>query len=188
MAGDHANVETGRLARPVSVRVWDPLVRIFHWSLAAAFLIAFFSEEGEMLHNNAGYVVIGLILFRLVWGFIGGPHARFGDFITSPAKAFRYVFDILRGHARRYIGHNPAGGAMVLALLTMCLVTAASGWAMTTEALWGNEWVEGLHGAAANITLGLVGLHVLGVLIACWQHRENLVKAMITGRKPAGVE
>ena len=188
MASDYANVETGRLARPASVKVWDPLVRIFHWSLATAFFVAFFSEEGEGLHNNAGYVVLGLILFRLLWGFIGGRHARFGDFVTSPARAFRYMVDILRGHARRYVGHNPAGGAMVLALLVMCLVTAGSGWAMTTEQFWGNEWVEGLHETAANITIALVGIHVLGVLIACWQHRENLVKAMFTGRKPTEAE
>lgn len=188
MASDYANLETGRLARPASVKVWDPLVRIFHWSLATAFFVAFFSEEGEGLHNYAGYAVLGLILFRLLWGFIGGRHARFSDFATSPARTFRYMIDILRGHARRYVGHNPAGGAMVLALLAMCLVTAGSGWAMTTEQFWGNEWVEGLHETAADITIVLVGLHVLGVLIACWQHGENLVKAMVTGRKPAEVE
>jgi cytochrome b len=166
------------------VRVWDRLVRLFHWSLVAAFAVAFLAEEGESLHNWAGYVVLGLIAFRLVWGFVGTKHARFADFVPSPRQLVGYLVSLMRGAPERYLGHNPAGGVMILCLLATVLVTAASGWLMTTDRFWGTEWVEELHEAAAYTALALVGVHVLGVVVSSWLHHENLVRAMITGRKP----
>ena len=167
-----------------TVKVWDIAVRVFHWSLVAAIVYEMLFEPGTDAHEIVGYAVLSLIAFRLLWGVIGTKHARFTDFVTSPVKTVSYLFDVLRGHPARYVGHNPAGAAMVLALLLMVTLTAGTGWAMTTDALWGEEWIEELHEAVAYGTIVLVGLHVAGVIVASWQHRENLVKAMVTGRKP----
>lgn len=171
--------------RPATIKIWDPAVRLFHWSLVAAMAYEFGFEAGTSLHNNLGYVILGLIGFRLLWGFVGTRYARFVEFVRSPRETLRYVFDIAIGHPRRYLGHNPAGAVMVLALLFMAALTAGSGWAMTTDALWGEEWIEELHEGAAYATLALIAAHVAGVIVASWQHRENLVKAMITCHKQA---
>ena len=110
------------------VTVWDPLVRLFHWSLGGAFFVAYFSEDDLLnLHVWAGYVVGGLVALRIVWGFVGPRHARFADFICSPYKAWRYSFDLLRRRATRYLGHSPAAGAMVIALLVGLGATVWSG-------------------------------------------------------------
>lgn len=110
------------------IKVWDPLVRIFHWSLVAAFTIAYLTEdEWQSLHVWAGYTVAGLVAFRLVWGFIGPEHARFGDFVFSPSMVFGYLRDMIAHRARRYLGHSPAGGAMVIALLISLAATTLTG-------------------------------------------------------------
>lgn len=171
-----------------SVRVWDPAVRAFHWSLVASFATAFLSEEGERLHEWAGYAVLGLIAFRLVWGVIGPAHARFGDFVPSPARFWGYLSGLARGRPERYLGHNPAGAVMILVLIAAVSVAAGSGWLMTTDRYWGVGWVEGLHEGSAYLALALVGVHVTGVLVSSILHRENLIRAMITGRKPAVVD
>lgn len=177
------SMEGPRATRAPAIPVWDLGIRIFHWSLVAAIAYELVFKPGTWTHNTLGYFVLALIGFRLIWGFIGTRHARFADFVTSPATTLRYLSDVLRGHPARFIGHNPAGAAMVLALLFMVTFTAGTGWAMTTDALWGEEWIEELHEAAAYATVGLVVFHVIGVILASWQHRENLVRAMITGRK-----
>lgn len=175
------------VAGEASVRVWDPLVRLFHWSLVAAFATAFLSEEGERLHEVAGYVVLGLLAFRLVWGLIGPAHARFKDFVPSPARLWAYLRSLVRGRPERYLGHNPAGAVMILCLLGTVFIAAGSGWLMTTDRFWGTKWVEELHEVSAWLALALVGVHVAGVVVSSLLHRENLVRAMITGRKPATV-
>lgn len=178
-----------------TVPVWDPLVRIFHWSLAGFFFIAYLTEDELLtIHVYAGYAVLGLILFRLVWGLIGTRHARFSDFVTSPTEAMRYLGRLITGRARHYTGHNPAGGAMIVALLASLALTGFFGMALiagdgngplagTFIAGWSGEWVEEAHEIFANITLFLVFLHVAGVLISSVLEGRNLVTAMITGRK-----
>ena len=110
------------------VKVWDPLVRIFHWSLVIAFTVAYLSEDDwQELHVWAGYTVAGLVVFRLVWGFIGTEHARFRDFVFSPSTVFGYLKDMLSHRAKRYLGHSPAGGAMVVALLISLAATTLTG-------------------------------------------------------------
>lgn len=176
----------GRATRPAEVRVWDPLVRIFHWSLVAAFVASWVSaEDSERLHVLIGYGVVGLVAFRLAWGVVGPRHARFADFVYRPSRVLAYLRDTAALRARRYIGHNPAGGAMVVALLATLAVVCATGYMMTTNAFWGTAWVEDAHEIAASLALVLVALHIVGVAVASWEHRENLVKAMITGRKRA---
>jgi len=177
-------VEAGRAARPAFIRVWDPFVRIFHWSLVALFIINWISaDELERLHEVTGYSIAVLIGLRLVWGLVGGRHARFGDFIFRPATVIAYVKDVLFLRPRRYLGHNPAGGAMVLALLFSLLVAVGTGVLSQTDMFWGREWIEEFHEAAAYAILGLVFAHIAGVVVASIQHRENLVRSMITGRK-----
>ena len=167
-----------------TVRIWDPVVRIFHWSLVLAFVIAWMSgDELQDLHEAAGYAIVGLLAIRVVWGFIGTRHARFSDFIYRPSAVIGYLIDTARLRARRYLGHNPAGGAMVLALIAMLAATCATGFMMTTDAYWGLDWVEETHELAANLSVVLIGLHLVGVFVASVEHRENLVAAMITGRK-----
>ncbi len=181
-AADRA-MEAGGDKPPATVKVWDRFVRLFHWSLVAVMAYEFIFEAGTAAHIYLGYAVLALIAARLIWGLVGSPYARFSEFAKSPMATVRYLFDILKGHPKRYLGHNPAGAAMVLALLMMVTVTAATGYAMTTNALWGEEWIEELHKVSANITLFLIFAHVAGVALASWQHRENLVKAMVTGEK-----
>ena len=168
------------------VRVWDPLVQIFHWSLVAAFTVALVTGEHlERLHIPAGYAVMGLIAFRVVWGFIGPRHARFSDFVFPLATVVAYLRDMVLGRAKRTLGHSPAGGAMVIALLVMLAITSGTGYALTLPDFSRSKWIKELHEITANATLGLVLLHVAGVLVSSFLHRENLIRAMFTGRKRA---
>lgn len=110
------------------IRVWDPLVRIFHWSLVVSFAIAYFSgDEENAIHIYSGYIVAALISFRLIWGFIGSRHARFSDFVYSPRTVLAYMKSMMTGQVRRYIGHNPEGGAMIVVLLLSLAVVSYSG-------------------------------------------------------------
>lgn len=180
------------------VKVWDPLVRIFHWSLVAAFAVAFVTEDDWMrLHALAGYVVTSLLVFRVMWGFVGTRHARFTDFVRRPRVVLEYLRSLIRSGARRYLGHNPAGGAMIVVLLLMLTLTALSGmvvyaigdkagplagWFLGTPVWWEKIFGE-LHEGLANTTLFMVFVHVGGVLIESLRHRENLVRSMWTGFK-----
>lgn len=175
-----------RTPNPHMVRVWDPFVRIFHWTLVSLFLLAFVTgDEVEWLHLIAGYSIAGLLALRVIWGFIGSSHARFRDFVRSPKAVAAYMRDAMQGREPRYLGHNPAGGAMVLALLAMLTAIATTGFMMTTDSFWGAEWVEDLHEGLVNFTLLLIALHVAGVFWTGLKHHENLVKAMFSGRKRA---
>lgn len=169
-----------------SVKVWDPLVRLFHWSLVAGVALAWItSEAGRSLHEAIGYAVVGLVALRLVWGLAGSRYARFGQFVRGPGVVLDYARRTLHGAAPRYIGHNPLGGWMVLALLATVAAVAASGWMMTLDAHFGDEWLEDVHEALASGMLGLVALHVAGALFTGIRHGENLVRAMISGVKRA---
>ncbi|CAN7316075.1 cytochrome b/b6 domain-containing protein [Rhizobium ruizarguesonis] len=171
---------------PPKVRVWDPVVRMFHWGLAGLFAFSFLTgDEWKQAHILSGYAIVGLLLVRIIWGFVGSHHARFSNFIYDPITTLGFIRDSLAMRAKRYIGHNPAGAAMVFALLLAISGIATTGYMMTTDAYWGVEWVEEAHELLVNLTLGLVGLHIAGVLLASIEHKENLVRAMITGRKRA---
>jgi len=176
--------DADRVTRSARVKVWDIALRLFHWSLVSAYVLAWLSaDEWDRFHNQVGYVVAALIGLRIIWGLVGSTHARFSDFIYKPSTVLRYLRDSLVGKARRYIGHNPAGGAMVAVLLLSLIGVTVSGIAMTSNMFWGSEWVEDIHELFANMTLALVALHILGVIYSGYEHRENLVKAMITGFK-----
>lgn len=166
------------------VRVWDPLVRTFHWTLAAAFAIAFIVEDELLgLHVWVGYLALSLIAIRLVWGVIGTRHARFTDFVRGPRQIIAYLKDALAFRAPRYLGHNPAGGAMVIALLLSVAATGLTGMALNDAQALGGEEFEEIHEFFAYLSLGLIIAHVAGVLFSSLSHQENLIGAMITGHK-----
>jgi cytochrome b len=178
------------------VKVWDLPVRLFHWTLALSFLLCFLSEDDlPLIHINAGYLMGGLLIFRLLWGFIGSPHARFGDFVQRPAAVLIYLRESLHFQAPRHLGHNPAGGAMVIALMSCLSLTVLSGLALygATDfagplAGWfrgglAADILEAVHEFLANFSLVLIGLHLGGVLFSSLAHGENLVKSMFNGMK-----
>lgn len=170
-----------------TTRVWDPFVRFFHWGLVTSFGLAWVTAHSfEAIHHAAGYVAAALIGARMIWGVIGTPYARFSQFVRHPAAVLRYLRAMLQGREARYIGHNPAGGAMVMLLISTMAATAITGWMTTTDTYYGVKWVEDLHELSAHAVLILAAIHIGGVFLASFRHRENLVVAMITGRKRVG--
>ena len=181
------------------IQVWDRFVRFFHWSLVISFAVAYWSAKAgkHELHAWVGYFLMILVLARLVWGMYGSRYARFGNFIQAPASVLNYLKAIASGHPRRFLGHNPAGGVMVVVLLATLVLISFTGMtvlavidfdgpllgmmkAMTDQEAYA-AWSS--HAYAVNVILGMVGLHLLGVILASFQHKENLVRAMITGYK-----
>lgn len=184
-----------------TVKVWDLVVRYFHWLLVVCFASAYLTREDYLSwHVFAGYVVGILLTLRIIWGFVGDGHARFTDFIYPPRRVASYLWLTLRGRAPRYLGHNPAGGAMILLLLLSLILTVLSGLllygigdgagplAWVSVSPWLDEAAEGVHEFLVDFPLLLVLIHVAGVVFESVSHRENLVRAMWTGRKPQAVE
>lgn len=177
------------------IPVWDPFVRLFHWGLALAFLTAYLSgEEHYGLHLWSGYAVLVLLALRLPWGFLGPRHARFHDFVAGPRRTLAYAAALLRGRAPRHLGHNPLGGWMILALLVVLAAVGLSGVALDaaenragplggTRLFVYGDVIGKTHEWSTNVALVLIGLHLAGVVAASRLHRENLVAAMLTGRK-----
>lgn len=190
------------------IKVWDIGVRSFHWSLVLFFTIAYISEDIELIHVYVGYVVLGLIAFRVVWGLIGTKYARFSNFIYGKFETINYVKSLFSKNPKRFLGHNPAGGWMILAMLiSVSLVSwtglelyadagkgplagiavelfetaQANGDKESSESVW-----EDIHESIANLTLLLIFVHVAGVIVSSIIHRENLIKSMITGCKKRG--
>jgi cytochrome b len=171
---------------PAEVPVWDRFVRVFHWLLVASCVTAWwFTESIGWLHKGAGYLALALVAARLVWGFVGSPHARFADFVPGPRRVAAYIAAYVRGREPRHLGHNPLGALMVLYLLAAVVTVSVTGWMMTLDMFWGNETVETIHATVVDVTQWLVVVHVAANLVAGLRHRENLVRAMITGRKRA---
>ncbi len=190
-----------------TVRVWDPVVRVSHWLLAAAVITDWITDEPRWLHVWLGYLAAALVVLRVVWGFIGPEHARFSGFVRGPAEVFGYLAALVRFSSKRYLGHSPAGGAMIVALLFMVAATAVTGFVNQAQDMGAGPLsgvvakverpprVPGqrrppllskqVHETVANITLLLVVFHLGGVALASAAHKENLVGAMFTGRKRA---
>jgi len=174
----------GHAGDTVRILVWDAPVRVFHWLMVISFAGAYLSAESErwrLLHVTLGYTLAGLIVFRLLWGLVGTRHARFASFVRGPRAAWHYLRALTGPRPQHHVGHNPAGALAIVALLGLGLVVTASGW-VTFQDLAG-EWAEELHEVAGNLMLGVVLLHVAGVVVGSWRHHENLVRAMVTGHK-----
>lgn len=166
------------------ILVWDWPVRIGHWLLVGAFALAWITSESEtfrLVHACAGGTVVGVVLFRLVWGVLGTRHARFASFVRGPAAVIEYVIGLLKRNEPPHAGHNAAGGWAIVALLGLGLLSGASGWLVYEDI--GGEWLGEVHEALASGMLMVAVLHVAGVAVSSLAHRENLVRAMLTGLK-----
>ncbi len=208
------------------VKVWDLFVRIFHWSLVLLFIISYLTGDEETdIHFWSGYAIAALVFTRIIWGFVGSKRARFSDFVYSLATIKAYTKDVIAGSAQRYLGHNPLGGVMVVALLTSLSLTTLSGMVLLgveegegpfaslqtaqvsapTLSLVATahadddeheeghdgveeeeeEFLEEVHEIFVNVTLLLIVLHIAGVVLESRRHKENLAKAMVSGKKRA---
>lgn len=180
-----------------TIKVWDIFIRFFHWSLVLAFFIAYVTEDDFMtLHSTAGYSILALISLRIIWGFIGTQHARFKNFIYPLTYTKEYIKNIFSGSAERFIGHNPAGGLMIIVILISLVATSITGIILEgTEnagpfaSLLNNsgemleDILEEIHEFFANFSVVLIVIHVGGVLVESIIHKENLIRAMFTGFK-----
>lgn len=173
-----------------TVRVWDPMVRLFHWTVAGGCLLNLIRDDGDAAHRAIGYAVAAAVAVRLVWGFAGRGHARFASFVPRPAQLRRYLGQRLQRRAPRYLGHNPAGAVMMLALIGLLVGVSLSGWLIGLDRYWGNTLLEEVHARCADAILALAAIHVLAALFESRRHDENLVRAMITGdkRRPAATD
>lgn len=179
-----------------TVRVWDLGVRVFHWTLVVSFAIAYFLYR-EDYHPWLGYLIFGLVAWRVVWGFVGSPYARFTAFLYSPRETVQYTFSALRlGDAKEYLSHNPMGALMVfLLLMSLTGQTVSGAMLYAAQDLSGplagliptewEDWLEPLHEILADVLAVMVVCHLAGVAWATWWHRENYVRAMVTGNKSA---
>ena len=166
------------------IKVWDVFIRITHWTLVVAIVLAYFSHGGLLsLHRIAGYTVLALVLARVVWGFIGGEHARFVNFVPTPPRLTRYLGRLLRHRETRTIGHNAAGGAMIVVLLAILAAISATGLLLDSSAYRDYRPLHSLHDGMSDGLMVLIAVHIVGVLHASWRHKENLIAAMFTGRK-----
>jgi cytochrome b len=176
--------QNARSSGTVRILVWDAPVRVFHWLMVASFAGAWLTAESEQwrsIHATFGYTMVGLVGVRIVWGLAGTRYARFAAFVRSPAAVFRYVASLVKGAPERYVGHNPAGALAIVAMLLLTLALGATGWAEYNDA--GGKWLGESHEGIASAMLALVVLHVVAVLGSSLLHRDNLVRAMITGYK-----
>lgn len=177
-------IEFGEAKPLPSIRVWDLPTRVFHWSMAACFAGAYLTGEYERqgdLHAVFGYAMLLLIGFRLIWGMAGTRYARFSSFVRGPAAIVRYLLSMLTRRPEHHVGHNPAGAVAIVLLLALGALVVTAGLA-TLNGI-GGEWFEEVHEAVAKLMLAVVGVHLAGVVLGSLAHRENLVRAMITGRK-----
>jgi len=177
-------VTTPPTAAVSKVRIWDPVVRVFHWTVAGGVLanLTFFRNQDDW-HVYIGYVVVAALTIRVGWGLMASGHPRFTSFVPTPRKLLWYFRAMLNRHEPRYVGHNPAGAAMIVVLLLLLATVGGTGWMMGVDAFWGIGWVEELHELSANALIGAIGLHVTGAIFESIRHRENLPLAMITGYK-----
>lgn len=170
--------------KPRRVRVWDLPTRVFHWSFALSFAGAWLSADSERLrdvHLLLGYIFAGMLVFRLLWGFVGTRYARFSSFLVGPAKLRAYLASLFSANPQHHVGHNPAGAVAILLLLALGAGVATSGY--LTELGLGGEWFEESHELLAGAMLAVVVVHLAGVIVGSLLHRENLAAAMLTGWK-----
>ena len=170
-----------------TVAVWSPWVRVLHWTLAVSILVAWLTHEGAgWVHFTAGYTALAVVALRIGLGLWSrSEHTRFVSFVRPIPATWAYARDVLRRREHRFIGHNPLGGWMIVALLVTVATSGGSGWLYTTDRFWGIAWVGDLHAISSDVLLWLIALHLAGVVVTSWRHSENLVAAMILGRKRA---
>jgi cytochrome b len=167
-----------------AIMVWDMPVRVFHWLLVVCFAGAWLSSESErwaMIHYAFGYTACLLVLIRLVWGLIGTRYARFSQFLKSPKAVLEHFWAMLRGHPHHDVGHNPAGGLVMFALMPLILLIGLSGYLSLKEFL--GNFVSEVHEAVSSLVMGLVIVHIIAAVVMSLIERQNLVRSMVTGKK-----
>ncbi len=165
------------------ILVWDAPTRVFHWLLALSFAGAYATSEGRGLmgvHLTLGYTMVGLVVFRVIWGLVGTRYARFASFVRGPAAVARYASSMLSPKAEHPVGHNPLGAVSIVLMLLCTLVIVYTGWVYFNG---GVHALKSLHEGAAALMATVVGVHVAGVLFASMMQRENLAHAMLNGHK-----
>ena len=168
----------------LKILAWDAPVRVFHWLLVLCFAGAYITADSErwrLVHVSLGYTMGGLVAFRILWGLIGTRYARFSSFIRGPSAVMRYVKSMVNGKPEHHVGHNPAGAVAIVLLILLSAALVMTGWSIYNDI--GGEWLEELHEVAGNLMLAVVGVHIGGVIVASWLHRENLARSMVTGMK-----
>ena len=165
------------------IRVWDPVVRLIHWSVALLAAANFLNEDGASWHRYGGYLAGALVMARIAWGCVSRGHARFSRWWPGIGGVLRYARALAAGNAPRFIGINPLGASMALLIWTLLLLLALSGWMMGLDAFWGEEWLESTHAAIAYSLLACIAAHVSAVIWTSLRNRENLPLAMLTGKK-----
>lgn len=168
-----------------SLRLWDPVVRVFHLSIAGVFVANyFFTEAGDDWHVWLGYYAMAWLAVRLVWGFIGTRSARWSDFWPTPARLLAHARSLIAGRPEHRLGHSPIGALVMILMMSTFLLVGVSGWAMQEiDALWGADWPLQVHTISVNVLLGLVTVHIAAALFESFQVRDNLPLSMITGRR-----
>jgi cytochrome b len=168
------------------ILVWDIPTRVFHWLLVLSFVGAYLTAESELdrdIHVVLGYTLLGLIAFRLLWGFFGTRYAQFRSFLFKPGEIAAYSLSLLKGKPTHYVGHNPLGSVSVWLLLGLGILSGVSG-VMSFQDI-GGDAMEELHEFTSNAMLAVVLIHIAGVVVSSVLHRENLVRSMVTGFKSA---
>lgn len=167
-----------------TIKVWDPFVRLFHWSLVIGFTLdAVILDEDSRLHEQVGYVVLALIGARLLWGLVGTKYARFSSFKPSLSASVEQLGDIANQRTKPHVGHSPLGALMIYNLLISIALIGITGWMMTTNMFWGSEGIEDMHEGLVVWTGASVGVHIVAIILESRRNRVNLVKAMLTGYK-----
>ncbi|WP_319823749.1 cytochrome b/b6 domain-containing protein [Thalassovita sp.] len=167
-----------------TTQVWDPFVRVFHWTLALGIALnGLIVDDDSKLHIQIGYAVLGLVLLRIAWGFVGTPHARFVDFPPDLDASMGQLQDMALGRIRHHAGHSPLGALMIYNLLVTVLLLGLTGYMMTTSRFWGVDWVEETHELLAGWLGVSVLVHVAAVILESRRTGVNLPRAMVTGRK-----
>ncbi|AVW91163.1 cytochrome b/b6 domain-containing protein [Celeribacter baekdonensis] len=165
-------------------KVWDPLVRLFHWGLVGCFAAnAVFVDTESDVHLYVGYTIITLLTIRVFWGFVGTRYARFKSFPPSAAAAVEQAAEMTSGRVSHHVGHTPLGGLMIYNLIGTLAIIGLSGWGMTTDLLWGVEWPEEVHTIAVDWAEFSVVVHIAAVVFESFRTHVNLPRAMITGYK-----
>lgn len=191
MRGGHADqapgahpIETMNKTRIERIYVWDRFVRTFHWTLVGCIIFNYIiADDGKQAHQLSGYMASAMVAVRIIWGFLGSPHARFSDFFPTPSRIKEHVAKMIKGDPDFQPGHNPLGGLMMLTLIALVLGLGISGHLQTTDAFWGEEWLETLHEGLASTLIALACLHVAAALLMSRLQQTNLVGAMVTGFK-----
>jgi cytochrome b len=182
---DDSITSSSNLAKTRQVRVWDILVRFTHWTVAIGIIANLFvTEDGSEWHEYVGYTVVGLVVIRLLWGFIGTRYARFTHFFPTPTRLRRHISALsVRRVDEQHLGHNPLAALMIFSLWAVIIGLGITGYLMESEIIGNEDFLEDVHELLANSLYLLVPLHIMASIAMSYWQRQNLIKSMITGNK-----